>query len=44
MMDRFFKSGLYSPGGGYPSGLQRSTIIRECARIGREAARAAVAE
>lgn len=35
MMDRFFKSGFYSPGGGYPSGLQRSTIIRECADIGR---------
>lgn len=38
MMDRFFKSGFYSPGGGYPSGLQRSTIIRECAEIGRKAA------
>lgn len=35
MMDRFYKSGFYSPGGGYPSGLQRSTIIRECAHIGR---------
>ena len=36
MADRFFRSGFYSPGGGYPSGLQRSTIIRECALIGRQ--------
>ena len=37
MADRFFRAGFYSPGGGYPSGLQRSTIIRECALIGRRA-------
>lgn len=35
MEDRFFRGGLYSPGGGYPAGVQRATIIRECARIGR---------
>jgi len=35
--DRFYRAGLYSPGGGYPSGVQRSTIIRECAAIGRRA-------
>ncbi len=35
MEDRFFRSGLYSPGGGYPAGVQRATIIRECALVGR---------
>ena len=35
MSDRFFKSGLYSPGGGYPAGIQRSTIILHCAETGR---------
>lgn len=37
MADRFFRGGLYSPGNGYPSGLQRSTIIQQCAQAGREA-------
>lgn len=31
MANRFHRAGLYSPGGGYPSGIQRSTIIRHCA-------------
>ena len=35
MADRFFKSGLYSPGGGYPAGIQRSTIVMHCAERGR---------
>lgn len=35
MEDRFFRAGLYSPGSGYPAGVQRASIIRECARIGR---------
>lgn len=35
MEDRFFRAGLYSPGGGYPAGVQRASIIRECARTGR---------
>ena len=40
MADRFFKAGLYSPGGGYPAGVQRSTIIMHCAEKGRESASA----
>ncbi|MFK7942725.1 MAG: hypothetical protein AB8B85_07435 [Paracoccaceae bacterium] len=35
MADRFFKAGLYSPGGGYPAGMQRSTIVMHCAEKGR---------
>lgn len=35
MMDRFYRAGLYSPGGGYPAGIQRATIIRDCAAAGR---------
>ena len=38
MSDRFHRSGLYSPGAGYPAGIQRSTIIRQCAAVGRESA------
>ena len=34
MADRFFKAGLYSPGGGYPAGVQRSTIVMHCAEKG----------
>lgn len=37
MADRFYKAGLYSPGGGYPAGIQRSTIIIHCAETGRHA-------
>lgn len=37
MADRFFKAGLYSPGGGYPAGIQRSTIVMHCAQKGRDA-------
>lgn len=44
MEDRFYRAGLYSPGGGYPAGVQRATIIRECARIGRTNANAAPME
>ena len=32
---RFHRAGLYSPGQGYPSGLQRSSIVRQCAAAGR---------
>ena len=32
---RFHRSGLYSPGHGYPAGIQRSSIIRQCADQGR---------
>ena len=28
--DMFFRQGLYSPGSGYPSGVQRSTVIYHC--------------
>ncbi len=28
--DMFFRQGLYSPGSGYPSGVQRSTMIFHC--------------
>ena len=35
MEQRFYRAGLYSPGGGYPAGIQRSTIIRQCADTGR---------
>ena len=31
--DQFFRRGFVSPGGGYPSGIQRSNVIRHCARI-----------
>ena len=41
MADRFYKAGLYSPGGGYPAGIQRSTIILHCAKSGRAARRKA---
>ena len=43
MEDRFFRAGLYSPGGGYPAGVQRASIIRACAESGRTRARAASA-
>jgi hypothetical protein len=36
MESRFYRAGLYSPGGGYPAGVQRATIISECARSGRQ--------
>jgi len=35
MGQRFARSGLYSPGRGYPSGMQRSNIIRLCGEAGR---------
>ncbi len=35
MSQRFTRSGLYSPGRGYPSGVQRSSIIRLCGEAGR---------
>lgn len=28
--DLFYRQGLYSPGSGYPSGVQRSTVIYHC--------------
>ena len=31
--DQFWRRGFISPGGGYPSGIQRSNVIRHCARI-----------
>ncbi len=34
--DQFFRRGFVSPGGGYPSGIQRSNVIRHCARIAVE--------
>ena len=33
MVERFFRSGFYSPGAGYPSGLQRSLIVRQCGAV-----------
>ena len=39
--DRFFRGGLYSPGGGYPAGIQRASIIRACAESGRNRSKAA---
>lgn len=30
MVDSFYRKGLYSPGSGYPSGVQRSTMIYHC--------------
>lgn len=30
MADSFYRKGLYSPGSGYPSGVQRSTMIYHC--------------
>ena len=30
MADAFYRKGLYSPGSGYPSGVQRSTMIYHC--------------
>lgn len=36
MVQRFYRGGLYSPGGGYPSGIQRSAIINQCADQGRQ--------
>ena len=32
MVDRFHRQGLYSPGSGYPSGVQRATLIFHCMR------------
>ena len=37
MTQRFYRAGLYSPGGGYPAGVQRASIIQQCARHGRQA-------
>lgn len=31
--DQFWRRGFVSPGGGYPSGIQRSNMIRHCARL-----------
>ncbi len=39
---RFHRAGLYSPGGGYPAGIQRASIIRQCAETGRSFRRTAV--
>ncbi len=36
MTQRFHRSGLYSPGGGYPAGIQRASIINQCALNGRK--------
>lgn len=35
MAQRFHRGGLYSPGGGYPAGIQRAAIIQQCAEEGR---------
>jgi hypothetical protein len=37
MTQRFHRAGLYSPGGGYPAGIQRASIIQQCAHEGRQA-------
>ncbi|MEL7470266.1 MAG: hypothetical protein AAFN27_17565 [Pseudomonadota bacterium] len=37
MTQRFHRAGLYSPGGGYPAGIQRASIIQQCAENGRRA-------
>ncbi|RVU38202.1 hypothetical protein EOI86_02585 [Hwanghaeella grinnelliae] len=34
MSKQMSQSGLFSPGGGYPAGIQRATIIRKCAESG----------
>ena len=34
--DQFWRRGFISPGGGYPSGIQRSNVIRHCGRIAVE--------
>ena len=34
--DQFWRRGFVSPGGGYPSGIQRSNVIRHCSRIAVE--------
>ena len=36
MSQRFYRAGLYSPGGGYPAGVQRASIIQQCAMHGRQ--------
>ncbi len=36
MTQRFNRAGLYSPGGGYPAGIQRASIINQCAVKGRK--------
>ena len=33
LADQFWRRGFVSPGGGYPSGIQRSNVIRHCAQI-----------
>ncbi len=35
LSDHFYRRGLYSPGDGYPSGINRSTLIRICGAEGR---------
>lgn len=40
--DQFWRRGFVSPGGGYPSGIQRSNVIRHCARIAIEKMKAEV--
>ncbi len=35
LAEHFYRRGLYSPGAGYPSGLNRSNIIRICGEQGR---------
>ncbi len=39
--DQFWRRGFVSPGGGYPSGIQRSNVIRHCGRIAVEKMQAA---
>lgn len=33
LSDQFWRRGFVSPGQGYPSGIQRSNVIRHCAKI-----------
>lgn len=33
MVDRLYRKGLYSPGSGYPSGVQRSAVLYHCLKI-----------
>ena len=38
MIQRFHRAGLYSPGGGYPAGVHRASVIWNCAEQGRRLA------
>ena len=37
IVDLFYRKGLHSPGGGYPSGIQRSTLLYHCLRTAQRA-------